>query len=111
MTPSRLAAPRIRIRLRVKLHRAKAKVTPSKGSRGADARIVAELLDAFNREFDTETPGIEVLHQRLELLLAGSSTFAVLAASLLVVVIAGLLRIRNAREAVLAAAALALVLF
>jgi len=38
-------------------------------------------------------------------------TFAVLAASLLVVVIAGLLRIRSAREAVLAVAALALVLF
>ena len=38
-------------------------------------------------------------------------TFAVLAASLLIVVIAGLLRIRKTREAALAVAALALVLF
>jgi len=38
-------------------------------------------------------------------------TFAVLAASLLIVVIAGLLRIRKAREAALGVAALALVLF
>lgn len=43
-----------------------------------DARTVAELLDAFNREFDTPTPGPDVLVERLERLLAGDSTVAVL---------------------------------
>ncbi|MCC5946947.1 MAG: GNAT family N-acetyltransferase [Nitriliruptoraceae bacterium] len=44
-----------------------------------DAVEVAELLDDFNREFDTETPGVAVLATRLRSLLAGASTFAVLA--------------------------------
>ncbi len=45
----------------------------------ADADEVARLLDAFNREFDTETPGPAVLAERLRILLAGPETFAVLA--------------------------------
>jgi GNAT superfamily N-acetyltransferase len=45
----------------------------------AEAPVVAALLDAFNREFDTPTPGTAVLADRLVHLLAGPSTFAVLA--------------------------------
>lgn len=44
-----------------------------------DAMVVAVLLDAFNREFETPTPGPEVLAPRLEKLLADDQTFAVLA--------------------------------
>lgn len=44
-----------------------------------DARTVAELLDAFNREFDTPTPGVTVLTERLRELLAGEAMFSVLA--------------------------------
>jgi len=43
-----------------------------------DAARIAELLHAFNTEFDTETPGVAVLAERLRTLLDGSSTFAVL---------------------------------
>ena len=42
----------------------------------ADAERIAELLDAFNTE--SETPGVEVLAERLRTLLAGPSTFAVI---------------------------------
>jgi GNAT superfamily N-acetyltransferase len=45
----------------------------------SDAGVVAELLDRFNREFDTETPGPEVLSGRLQQLLAGEAVFALLA--------------------------------
>jgi GNAT superfamily N-acetyltransferase len=45
---------------------------------GADAGVVARLLDAFNREYDTPTPGVEVLERRLHHLLAGESVTAVL---------------------------------
>lgn len=45
----------------------------------ADAAVVAELLDAFNREFGTPTPGPAVLAARLEQLLTGGSVFALLA--------------------------------
>ena len=34
-----------------------------------DAAVVAALLDDFNREYDTPTPGVEVLTSRLRLLL------------------------------------------
>lgn len=44
-----------------------------------DAALVGRLLDAFNREFDTPTPGPQVLADRLATLLTGDSTFAVLA--------------------------------
>ena len=43
-----------------------------------DAARLAELLHAFNTEFDTETPGVEVIAERLRTLLGGTSTFAVL---------------------------------
>ncbi len=45
----------------------------------ADAVIVAQLLDAFNREFDTATPGPVVLAKRLQRLLGGDATIALLA--------------------------------
>src|SRR5689334_4489539 len=45
----------------------------------ADAPTVAGLLDAFNREFDTSTPGPEVLARRLARLLAGDDVLAFLA--------------------------------
>lgn len=44
-----------------------------------DASTVAALLDAFNREFDTPTPGPAILAVRLARLLAESTTYAVLA--------------------------------
>ena len=44
----------------------------------ADAGTVAELLDAFNREFDTATPGAQVLTVRLQRLLAGDAVLALL---------------------------------
>lgn len=43
-----------------------------------DAEVVAALLDAFNREFDTASPGAAVLTERLREHLAGSAMFAVL---------------------------------
>jgi GNAT superfamily N-acetyltransferase len=54
---------------------------PARLATPADALEVARLLDAFNREFDTHTPGPEVLAARLRALLGGDSTFAVLAGS------------------------------
>ncbi len=41
--------------------------------------MVAELLDRFNREFDTPSPGPAVLTARLELLLSGSEVVALVA--------------------------------
>ena len=40
---------------------------------------MAQLLDAFNREFGDETPGVSVLTERLGRLLAGPETVVVLA--------------------------------
>ena len=45
----------------------------------ADAATVARLLDAFNREYQTPTPGPEVLATRLRRLLSGTDVVAVLA--------------------------------
>ena len=45
----------------------------------AEADVVAELLDAFNREYDTPTPGVAVLEGRLARLLAGGDVVALLA--------------------------------
>jgi GNAT superfamily N-acetyltransferase len=45
----------------------------------ADARVVAELLDRFNSEYETPTPGVAVLAARLERLLGGPHTVALLA--------------------------------
>ncbi len=44
-----------------------------------DAPVVAALLHAFNTEYGTPTPAEAVLARRLRRLLAGASTFAVLA--------------------------------
>lgn len=44
-----------------------------------DADVVAALLHDFNTEFDTPSPGVDVLAPRLRDLLAGDATFAVLA--------------------------------
>ena len=44
----------------------------------AEAAEVARLLDAFNREYDTPTPGTAVLATRLEQLLAGGHVIALL---------------------------------
>jgi GNAT superfamily N-acetyltransferase len=44
----------------------------------ADADDVARLLDAFNREFDTPTPGADVLTTRLARLLIGGDVLALL---------------------------------
>jgi ribosomal protein S18 acetylase RimI-like enzyme len=43
-----------------------------------DAAIVAQLLDAFNREFEAPTPGAEVLAARLHLLLRREDVVAIL---------------------------------
>jgi GNAT superfamily N-acetyltransferase len=45
----------------------------------SDVDTVARLLDAFNREFDTPTPGPEVLATRLRGLLDGGDVIALLA--------------------------------
>lgn len=44
-----------------------------------DAEVVAQLLHDFNVEFDTPSPGVDVLAPRLRTLLAGPSTVAILA--------------------------------
>lgn len=45
----------------------------------ADAAVVADLLDRFNREYDTPTPGPAVLAARLERLLSSHNVVALLA--------------------------------
>ena len=43
-----------------------------------DARVVAQLLDDFNREYETPSPGVAVLTERLQKLLGGREVYAVL---------------------------------
>jgi GNAT superfamily N-acetyltransferase len=45
----------------------------------ADAVVVAQLLDGFNREYNDPTPGIDVLTGRLERLLGSGDVIALLA--------------------------------
>jgi GNAT superfamily N-acetyltransferase len=52
---------------------------PPRTATVADAPTVARLLDDFNREFATPTPGPDVLAARLARLLAGRDTLALLA--------------------------------
>jgi GNAT superfamily N-acetyltransferase len=52
---------------------------PLRRAAAADADEVARLLHDFNVEFDTPTPGVDVLAARLRGLLAGDETFAILA--------------------------------
>jgi GNAT superfamily N-acetyltransferase len=51
---------------------------PVRQATPADAVVVAEMLDAFNREFDTPTPGVEMLAARLRKLIAGDDLVALL---------------------------------
>ena len=51
---------------------------PPRLATAADAATVAVLLDAFNQEYDTPTPGVAVLAPRLERLLAGGDVVALL---------------------------------
>jgi GNAT superfamily N-acetyltransferase len=43
-----------------------------------EADVVAHLLDTFNREYGTPTPGTDVLHRRLEQLLSRDAVNALL---------------------------------
>ena len=43
-----------------------------------EAEVVAQLLDAFNREYATPTPGVDVLAARLRRLLPGGDVIALL---------------------------------
>lgn len=54
--------------------------TPRLAERG-DAAEVARLLHDFNTEFETPSPGADVLCERLAVLLSGESMFAILAGS------------------------------
>jgi len=52
---------------------------PVRPATAAEAETVAALLDAFNREFDTPTPGVALLTRRLVDLLTDDTTAAFLA--------------------------------
>ena len=54
---------------------------PPRLATAADGVAVAALLDAFNREFNVPTPGVEVLAGRLTRLLTGGNVAAVLTGS------------------------------
>lgn len=51
----------------------------TRNATAADADEVARLLHDFNSEFDTPSPGVDVLAARLRGLLAGDDTLAILA--------------------------------
>ncbi|MEV4507439.1 GNAT family N-acetyltransferase [Dactylosporangium sp. NPDC049525] len=51
---------------------------PVRRATPADAELVADMLDTFNREFDTPSPGVAVLAGRLKTLLAGDDLAALL---------------------------------
>ncbi|MEE4024659.1 GNAT family N-acetyltransferase [Gordonia sp. PKS22-38] len=55
--------------------------TDARLATSSDISVLAQLLDAFNREYDEPTPGPEFLAQRLAELLGTESTFAVVAGS------------------------------
>lgn len=52
---------------------------PVRQAVASDAPVVAELLDAFNREFDTPTPGPAALAERLRQLIPGDEVVVLLA--------------------------------
>jgi GNAT superfamily N-acetyltransferase len=52
---------------------------PTRVATAAEAATAASLLDAFNREFRTPSPGAAVLATRLQRLLAGNDVVALLA--------------------------------
>jgi hypothetical protein len=54
------------------------RVDPPRLATVTDADTVAGLLDAFNREYDDPTPGIDILAARLERLLPGGEVIALL---------------------------------
>lgn len=54
-------------------------VDPPRPATVADAAVLAGMLDAFNREYDQPTPGVEVLAGRLERLLAREDVLGLLA--------------------------------
>jgi len=54
-------------------------VAPPRAIGPAEAAVAAELLHAFNVEFDTPTPGVAVLTERLRRLLAGDDLVVLLA--------------------------------
>jgi GNAT superfamily N-acetyltransferase len=51
---------------------------PVRRATPSDAAVVAEMLDAFNREFDTPTPGSGILTKRLRHLTAGDDIVVLL---------------------------------
>ncbi len=53
--------------------------TTSRRATTAEAGVVAQLLHDFNTEFDTPTPGVAVLTERLEAMLARDDVVALLA--------------------------------
>ena len=62
---------------------------PPRVATPADTVTVARLLDAFNREYHTPTPGPEVLATRLRRLLSGTDVIAFLAGDPAVAVMTG----------------------
>ena len=51
---------------------------PVRRANAEDARVIAELLHDFNREFDEPTPSVETLEQRIVHLLRGGDTLVLL---------------------------------